>query len=624
MCGFAGFFSGDIAPHALERMGQAIEHRGPDALGCWQDETSSYGVVHLRLAIVDISPAGAQPMHSACKRYVLAFNGEIYNHQELRDRLNLLGHSPVWRGHSDTETLLECFAAWGVEETLQAAVGMFAIALWDRNQQELTLARDRAGEKPLYWGWQGQTLLFGSELKALKAHPAFNAAVDRDALSLLLRYNYIPAPHSIYKGVKKLLPGHFITFCKGAGKVPRSRPYWAMIKVFERAQKSSFVGSDEEAISTLEQKISRSISGQMLADVPLGAFLSGGLDSSTIVALMQQQSMSPVRTFTIGFDEPGFNEAEHAKAVARHLGTEHTELYVGAADALDIVPKLPSIYCEPFADSSQIPTFLVSKMASQNVTVALSGDAGDELFGGYNLYQFAPPLWKKLSKLPLGLRKIAVRIFSGFPLPGKLNKLLEVFDAATQQEFYRALMSHWSTPESLVVDSVEPCTLFTASEPLQAATSFEEWMMAIDVQTYMVDDILVKVDRAAMANSLETRVPLLDHRLMEFAWELPLHMKIRNGTSKWILRQLLYQYVPKEMIERPKKGFSVPIGLWLRGPLRDWAETLLDPVLLARQGYFHPDAIRKLWQQHLAGNGDRSRQLWSILMFQAWLQENSI
>lgn len=623
MCGFAGFFSGDAAGQCLERMGQAIAHRGPDGVGYWQDSACSFGVAHRRLAIVDLSPAGAQPMLSTCDRYVLAFNGEIYNHLALREVLASRQQAPKWRGHSDTETLLACFVAWGIEKTLQATVGMFAIALWDRHSRSLMLARDRAGEKPLYWGWQNDTLLFGSELKTLKAHPAFKPVVNREALALLLRYNYIPAPHSIYEGISKLTPGHFVTFDYNAPlRSPVSTAYWDMDTCIESGLQSPFMGNDEEAITELEQKMSDSIAGQMLADVPLGAFLSGGVDSSTIVALMQRQTDRPVKTFTIGFDEPGFNEAEHAKAVALHLKTEHTELYVGAAEALAVIPRLPATYCEPFADSSQIPTFLVSQMASKHVTVALSGDAGDELFGGYNPYQFAPPLWGKIKILPLVLRQLVVRAATGLPLPSKFHKLAEVFDASTQENFYRALISHWQRPESVVIGS-SPLRQ-TAHPSWALPKSFEERMMAMDAQTYMVDDILVKVDRAAMANSLETRVPLLDHRIVEFAWQLPLEMKIRNGKGKWILREVLYRHVPKVMIERPKKGFSVPLGRWLRGPLREWAESLLQPQRLKEEGYFDASQVHRVWADHISGKRDRSRQLWSILMFQAWLEEQRV
>ncbi|EGS62999.1 asparagine synthase [Vibrio paracholerae HE-09] len=561
-------------------------------------------------------------MHSANNRFVISFNGEIYNHLALRKQLgNELGYI-TWRGNSDTETLLECIAAWGLKRTLQAAVGMFAFALWDTQENELVLARDRLGEKPLYWGWCGDTLLFGSELKALKAHPAFNAQVDRGSLSLLLRYNYIPAPYTIYQGIEKLPAGQFVQIKKGQLRSDvQTKTYWQLNQVIENGLANPFTGTDAQATDTLEQAIRKAVSGQMLSDVPLGAFLSGGVDSSTVVALIQQQSKQPVRTFAIGFDEPGYNEAEYAKEVAQHLGTDHTELYVSAQDALDLVPRLPDIYCEPFADSSQLPTFLVSRMAKQHVTVALSGDGGDELFGGYNPYQFAPRVWSTIQRLPLPLRQIACRLLSGLPLPDKLEKLLRVLPAKDKEQFYQVLMSHWDYPEQLVIGGKEYPTLINSTELWPKTDSFEHWMMAMDAGQYMIDDILVKVDRAAMANSLETRVPLLDHRVVEFAWQLPLHMKIRDGVGKWVLREVLYRHVPREMIERPKKGFSVPLGQWLRGPLRDWAEALLDKQRLEQEGYFNSIVVRRIWSEHLQGKRDHARKLWGILMFQAWLEK---
>ena len=626
MCGFSGFISSQTFPEGsaslLWTMGQAIHYRGPDDRGYWVDESAGVGLSHQRLSVVDVSPAGHQPMHSACGRYVIAFNGEIYNHHDLRARLESAGEAPVWCGHSDTETLLACFVAWGIEKTLQATVGMFAIALWDRQERVLTLVRDRLGEKPLYWGWQDGVLLFASELKALKAHPACKAEVDRNALALLLRYNYIPAPSSIYKGIEKLRPGHYVSISLNAGMAAsvQSMPYWQINQVVEQGQANLFTGSDDEAIDLLEQRLTQSIAGQMLADVPLGAFLSGGVDSSSVVALMQRQSSQPVRTFAIGFNESDYNEAEHALAVARHLGTDHTELYVGAADVLAVIPKLPHIYCEPFADSSQIPTYLVSQMAKQKVTVALSGDGGDELFGGYNPYQFAPRVWRAMSQMPLMLRKLAVNVLAGLPLPDKLGKLLSVLPANDREAFYVALMSHWQEPEQVVIGAVPSANSSALHFNLPQAEDFAHWMMAMDAKQYMADDILVKVDRAAMANSLETRVPLLDHRVVDLAWQLPLHMKIRDGKGKWVLREVLYRHVPRELIERPKKGFSIPLAQWLRGPLRDWAETLLGERRLREEGYFIAKPIRRLWSEHLSGKRDNALRLWGILMFQAWLE----
>jgi len=628
MCGLSGFYSQPSTSETVDAelwlrlMGAKIKHRGPDDMGTWYDDKQGIGFSHTRLAIVDLSPAGHQPMHSACQRYVIAFNGEVYNHLSLRQQLDKEGKSPIWRGHSDTETLLACFAAWGIDVTLKATVGMFAIALWDRQERQLTLARDRLGEKPLYWGWCGGILLFGSELKALKAHPSFSADIDRDALALLLRHNYIPAPYSIYKGIEKLSPGHFVQIRQGQSRFDIfPQAYWNFNSIIETGISQPFRGTPQEAVGVLEQKIIQSVAGQMLADVPLGAFLSGGVDSSTIVALMQQQSNRPVRTFAIGFDEPGYNEAEYAKQVSEHLKTDHTELYVNASDTLSLVTRLSSIYCEPFADSSQLPTFLVSQMARQHVTVALSGDGGDELFGGYNPYQFGPKVWAKLKLLPLPLRQLVTKLFSGFPMPEKLGKLLAVFPAKDRENFYQLLIDHWQQPETLVLGSKTLPTLLNTPPKWPVTDSFEHWMMAMDAGQYMPDDILVKVERAAMANSLETRVPLLDHRVVEFAWQLPLDMKIRDGVGKWALREVLYRHVPREMIERPKKGFSIPLGQWLRGPLRTWAESLLDVQLLQQQGFFNSIPVRGLWKEHLVGKKDNSLKLWSILMFQAWLEQ---
>lgn len=623
MCGMIGVLG--VVPLEASRltgMANSIRLRGPDDQGIWIDESIGIGLAHTRLSIVDLSTAGHQPMASACDRFVIAFNGEIYNHLDLRNQLESQGSASAWRGHSDTETLLACFGAWGIEQTLKATVGMFALALWDKQEQQLTLARDRLGEKPLYWGWCGDTLLFGSELKALKAHPDFKAEVDRGALSLLLRHNYIPAPYTIYQGIEKLPAGQYVQIKKGQLRADvQLKPYWQLNQAIERGLANPFSGTDAQVTDLLEQTISQAVGGQMLADVPLGAFLSGGVDSSTVVALMQQQSKQPVRTFAIGFDEPGYNEAEYAKEVARHLGTDHTELYVSAQDALDLVPRLPDIYCEPFADSSQLPTFLVSRMAKQHVTVALSGDGGDELFGGYNPYQFAPRVWGKLKVLPLPLRQIAFRLLSGLPLSDKLAKLLRVLPAKDKEQFYQVLMSHWDHPDQLVIGGRTHPTLISSPEQWPQTDSFEHWMMAMDAGQYMTDDILVKVDRAAMANSLETRVPLLDHRVVELAWQIPQHMKIRGGVGKWVLREVLYRHVPREMIERPKKGFSVPMGQWLRGPLRDWAETLLSEQRLEREGFFVPRVVRRVWTEHLQGKRDHARKLWSILMFQAWLEK---
>lgn len=649
MCGLNGFFNAQLSASAhavIEQMNAAIHHRGPDVGDSWLDESVGIVIGHRRLAVQDLSPAGAQPMLSVCSRYVLAFNGEIYNHLKLREQLMKEGQSTAWRGHSDTETMLACFVAWGIEKTLQAMVGMFAIVLWDRQQNVLTLAKDRMGEKPLYWGWQDQSLYFGSELKGLKAHPAFKADINRDAITLLLRHNCIPAPHSIYQGIEKLLPGCWLQLPLAEpekAKMVRPQAYWRFNDIVEAGLSNPFSGTPEQAIDALESALMESIGGQMQADVPLGAFLSGGIDSSAVVALMQAQSSRPVKTFTIGFDDAGYNEATHAKAVAKHIGTEHTELYMRPEDALSVIPKLSSMYCEPFADSSQIPTFLVSQLARQHVTVALSGDGGDELFGGYNRYLMAQKIWSKSRKLPKPVRQLAAAgltalapknwdmLFNALSpvLPEKLrlrtpgdkaHKLAGVLNIDSEQAFYHKLTSHWQNTAELVIGAQEPQTLITNPNCWPNTDSFEHAMMAMDAQTYMADDILVKVDRAAMANSLETRVPMLDHRIAELAWRMPLDYKIRNGEGKWLLKQVLFRHVPRELIERPKMGFAIPLHDWLRGPLRDWAEALLDESLLQQQGYFHPAPIRAMWNEHLSGRLNHQHHLWGVLMFQAWLE----
>ena len=629
MCGIVGFLKSEVftsseeTQQCLQSMTDSIVYRGPDSEGHWYDLDDQIALGHRRLAILDLSESGHQPMLSDDDRYVMAFNGEIYNHLEIRQEIENSIPTIIWKGHSDTETLLKAIQVFGWEETLQKLVGMFAIALWDQQQKELTLARDRMGEKPLYWGWSGETVLFGSELKALKAHPAFNAEIDRDALALLFRYNYIPAPYSIYSGIEKLLPGHFVKIKIGQTREEVSPiSYWSLKETVEKGVSAPFIGSDAEAIDLLEHTIKQSLLGQMAADVPLGAFLSGGVDSSTIVALMQAESNKPIKTFAIGFDEPGYNEAEYAKAVAEHLGTEHTEFYVTAKDALEVVPLLSSVFCEPFADSSQIPTYLVSKMAKQHVTVALSGDAGDELFGGYNTYQLLPKIWKIVSPLPTPVRKLASKLLSGLPMPEKLLKLVEVLPVNNRAEFYNLVISHWKNAEQLVIGAKKVPAALTDKSQWSNVDSFEEWMMSIDAQQYMVDDILVKVDRAAMANSLEVRVPMLDHRLVELAWQLPLDMKIRDKSGKWVLREVLYRYVPKELIERPKEGFSIPLSQWLRGPLREWAEPLIAERRLREEGYFYPEKIRQTWEEHLQGKKDNSSKLWSVLMFQSWLDNS--
>ncbi len=604
----------------LLAMNGALAHRGPDDYGSWEDSAVGFGVGHQRLSVAELSLAGHQPMVSHCGRYILAFNGEIYNHRELRWRLEQEGQGRTWRGHSDTEALLTSLARWGLDRTLQACVGMFAFALWDRQDRTLILARDRMGEKPLYWGWQGQTLLFGSELKALRAHPDFQGMIDRDALTLLLRYNYIPTPYSIYRGIRKLPAGHYIIISPG-DRDAMPRPYWDYRDVVRAGLETPFTGTDAQAIDEVEARLMASIQGQRVADVSLGAFLSGGIDSSLVVSLMQRLASQRVNTYAIGFQDKAFDEAAHASAVANHLGTDHAELYVTEQDALEIVPDLPRIYCEPFADSSQIPTFLVSRVARQHVTVALSGDGGDELFGGYTPYQFMPRLWHWLRMVPAPLRQGIATTLTPLPVPQRIEKLLAILGATSRENLYFRVRSHWMDTESVVLGANEPDSLLRNPGAWHFVEPFEAWMMSLDACGYIPDDILVKVDRAAMANSLETRAPLLDHRVVEFAARLPLSMKIRDGQGKWVLRQLLYRYVPRSLVDRPKSGFAVPLGSWLRGPLRGWAEDLLRETRLREEGYFDAKIIQEVWREHLSGRVDRSSRLWSILMFQAWLAD---
>jgi asparagine synthase (glutamine-hydrolysing) len=642
MCGITGFWTarpiGAVAASATAlAMAERLRHRGPDDHGVWTGPAGAVALGHRRLSIVDLSAAGHQPMRSRSGRYEVIFNGEIYNHALLRAEL---GDGP-WRGHSDTETMLAGFERWGIEGTLRKLVGMFAIALWDRELQRLTLARDRLGEKPLYIARLPDAVLFASELKAFDAWPGFGPPIDRGAVALLLRHNYIPAPYSIFEGVSKLPPATLLHI-DGPQQIGEPQAYWSLREVAERGQREPFAGSDDEAVDALEHHLDAAIALQRVADVPLGAFLSGGVDSSAVVALMQRQSSTPVRTFTIGFDVRQYNEAEHAKAVARHLGTAHTELYCSGAQALEVVPRLASMYCEPFSDSSQIPTFLVSQMARQHVTVSLSGDAGDELFGGYTRYELAPRLWSRIARVPGALRSIvgpaiqalAPATWDGIgrlvwpllrrgPLPDRLgdraHKLAEMLQVRTPEAFYRNLMSHQPWPQRVVLGATEPATALNQPELWPSGQSFEERMMFIDTLSYLPDDILVKVDRAAMAVSLETRVPLLDHRLVEFAWSLPLHFKRRNGTGKWLLRQMLYRHVPRELIERPKTGFGVPLSDWLRGALRPWAEHLLDERRLREQGLLDVAYVRRLWHEQIEGQREWMYLLWDVLMLQAWL-----
>lgn len=633
MCGLVGFLGGatpageDAA--LLRSMSDTLVHRGPDDSGYWCDSAQRIGLGHRRLAILDLSSAGHQPMTSASGRFVIVINGEIYNHLALR---KALGQAIRWRGRSDTETLLAGIEAWGLEGTLKKTIGMFAIALWDRHTSTLMLARDRLGEKPLYYGWQGsgkqRVFMFGSELKALKIHPMFSAGIDRGALCLLLRHNYIPAPYSIYQNIGKLEPGSLLSISM-AQPEPTIWKYWDVTAVAIAGAAKPFTGSAHEAVDALEILAKDAVHHQMMADVPLGAFLSGGVDSSTVVALMQAQSTRPVKTFTIGFHETGYNEAEHALAVAKHLGTDHSELYVTHQDALAVIPRLPDLYCEPFADSTQIPNVLLSQLAKQQVTVALSGDAGDELFCGYDRYLLTQDQWRKLSLVPTSLRAWAAACITAVPpaawdrlcISGeRMHKRADLLASATVDALYLKRVSHIDNPSAWVIDGHEPLTCLTGQADNLAGLQAMERMMALDTISYLPDDILAKVDRAAMGVSLETRVPFLDHRLVEFAWRLPLDYKLRHGQSKWALREVLYRYLPRELMDRPKQGFSVPLGDWLRGPLRAWAESLLDESRLRREGFFHAGPIRRLWAAHLSGERNWMPQLWNVLMFQAWLE----
>lgn len=642
MCGITGFWGlpGKSGyENTAREMALKIFNRGPDSSGEWADPEVGIALAHRRLSIIDLSPAGAQPMASSCGRYVITYNGEIYNHVELRKTLEQSSDAPDWNGHSDTETLLAAISAWGLQGTLERLNGMFAFAMWDNQERKLYLARDRVGEKPLYYGIVNGVFLFGSELSALRAHPKWQGNVDRDSLTLYLRHNYVPSPRSIFKGVHKLPPAHFVVVSNGGHSVSDPENYWSLEDVIADGQANPFSNSPEELADYLDNLLRDAVKIRMAADVPLGAFLSGGYDSSLVVALMQAQSNKPIRTFSIGFEEAGYNEAHHAKAVAKHLGTNHTELYVSPKDALDVIPDLASFWNEPFADSSQIPTYLVSKLAREQVTVSLSGDGGDELFCGYGRYEKAYSIWQKLQMLPKPARAILARALSHTPaqtvdrivsrlpprfrypaLGDRLLKLADVLQMNSREDFYKSFVSHLKVPEDIVIGGTEPQNLFNEHDKWPKVSDFRERMMYFDTKTYLPDDILTKVDRASMAVSLEARVPLLDHRIVEFAWQLPLEYKFREGQSKWLLRQVLYRYLPREMMERPKMGFGVPIEHWLRGPLRDWAEALLNERLLREQGFFDPAPIRKMWEEHQSGKRRWHYHLWDILMFQAWLE----
>ncbi|MFT5174879.1 MAG: asparagine synthase (glutamine-hydrolyzing) [Gammaproteobacteria bacterium] len=638
MCGIAGFWrAGGMTDEGklralVQQMTDTLIARGPDSAGVWVDRETGVALGHRRLAIIDLSPAGHQPMASSNDRYVISYNGEVYNFAALRSELEQIGCT--FRSHSDTEVMLAACAEWGVQAATQRFVGMFAFALWDREARELYLVRDRLGIKPLYWYARGGLTMFASELKALRAHPGWEPHVNRAALAAFMRHNYIPAPHSIYADVHKLEPGCMLTI--GESGEPRISRYWDALDVAEAGLAARGKCSDEELIEEFQTTMAEAVRARMVADVPLGAFLSGGVDSSAVVALMQGSSMQPVKTFSIGFRESGYDEAQYAKAVAQHLGTDHTELYVDPEHALGVIPALADMYDEPFADSSQIPTFLVSELTRQHVTVSLSGDGGDELFAGYNRYLHAVSLYRNTARLPAGLRQLAARLICTVPqhlwdlafraVPGryrppqaghKMHKLAGVL-CTSQGAIYRHLVSHWHEPDQLVLGAQEPKGVLWDEQLDQRIPDAVERMQYLDLMTYLPDDILTKVDRASMAVSLEARVPLLDHRLVELSWRLPMHLKMRGGTTKWVLRELLYKHVPKSLIDRPKMGFGVPLEHWLRGPLREWAETLLGRERLEQEGYFDAAPIRARWERHLSGAENWAYPLWNVLMFQAW------
>jgi asparagine synthase (glutamine-hydrolysing) len=638
VCGIAGFLDPSAASSAaeatarVEAMNCAIAHRGPDDSGTFVDATAGIALGHRRLSIIDLSPLGHQPMTSADGRYVITYNGEVYNFAELRAELDALGHK--FRGGSDTEVMLAAFVAWGIERAVTRFVGMFAAGVWDRQTRTLHLIRDRIGVKPLYWCRHRGVLLFGSELKALMAHPAWRAEIDVEAAAGFLRYSYVPTPATIFRDVHKLAPGTILTVREA--EAPRIASYWRLRDGVDDGARHPFT-DEREAADELERILRDSVRGRMIADVPLGAFLSGGIDSSTVVALMQAQSTRKVRTFSIGFREPGYDEAQHAKAVAAHLGTDHTELYVSARQAIDVVPHLPEWFDEPFADSSQIPTYLVSAMTRKHVTVALSGDGGDELFAGYPRYRIVDKLWRRLGMAPRGLRGALGAALSKVPQPlfdrlfalapqrlrplnggSKVHRLSAILSEPTVDALYIELAAIWAHERRLVPSSTgacrlrpEPCLASAVPDPVSR-------MQYYDTLTYLPDDIMTKVDRCSMAVALEAREPMLDHRLVEFVWKLPPRFKSDDRQSKRLLRKVLYRYVPPALVERPKMGFSIPLAAWLRGELRPWADDLLSPARLAGDGIFAAAEVRELWDQHQAGSANRENVLWNVLMFQAW------
>lgn len=641
MCGITGLYSFDPRPESanisqvIGKMCDALAARGPDSDAQWIDSELPLALGHRRLSIIDLSPAGAQPMQSDSGQYVIVFNGEIYNYQAVKSELEQSGYEANYRGHSDTEILLGAIEHWGLKKAVEKINGMFAFALWDRKRRALFFARDRMGKKPLYIGWAGSTLVFASELKAICAHPEFKRNISRPAMTSYMRFGYVPAPYSIYNDILQIPAGHMMALDmqmlrSGQDLKPLMEPYWSHKNALNKSRKNPVANLDN-VVDEFDEILSECVRERMISDVPLGAFLSGGIDSSTVVALMQKHSDSPVKTYSIGFDEVGYNEAEHAAEIARHLKTEHHELYVSSKDALNVVPKLSNIYDEPFADASAIPTYLVAKFAREGVTVALSGDGGDEMLGGYNRHIAGPKAWNIAQNIPPKFRSVVSGIIRTVPpnvwsgmrpdrpqFGSHMHKLADAMGKETQSDLYLSLVSKWQNPKRCVSDGYEDIIPLVDPEMQIEGLSFAEDMMYWDALSYLNGDILTKVDRASMAASMESRAPLLDTKIYDYVWSLPIDTKIKDGKGKWLLRQVLNKYVPQELYDRPKQGFSVPIDEWLRGPLKDWAEDLLDEYELKSQGMINYVHVRKLWQEHLKGRGNYADRLWCVLMFQSW------